>query len=54
VVFSLLTKTSWAENEMDRMASWAKKFKLAEKYFNEISIFGDRFSKKYILNVKMS
>jgi hypothetical protein len=29
--------------ELGRMVDWAEKRKLSEKYFEEISIFGDRF-----------
>jgi hypothetical protein len=40
---SFLAESSWAKNQMGRMVDWAEKCKLAEKYFQEISIFGDRF-----------
>jgi hypothetical protein len=32
-----------AKNQMGRMVDWAEKHKLAEKYFNEISLIGACF-----------
>jgi hypothetical protein len=40
---SFLAENFWAENKMSGMVDWVEKRKLAEKYFNEISIIGDHF-----------
>jgi uncharacterized membrane protein YbhN (UPF0104 family) len=42
-VMSFLAESSWAENQRGRIVDLPEKHKLAEKYFNQISLIGDRF-----------